>query len=39
MVLRSKDWEGEYDETWRLGKPNKERKAEDMEVIPVSLTT
>lgn len=35
-VLRSKDYWGEYDETWQhTDIPN--RKAEDMEVVPVLL--
>ena len=38
-VVRYNDsWSGEYDETWQLEKMP-ERKAEDMEVIPVLLKT
>lgn len=37
-VYRSRDWDGDYDETWELTEVP-ERKAEDMEVVTVLLKT
>lgn len=37
-VFKSRDWEGDYDETWSTTF-EEHRKAEDMEIIPVRLHT
>lgn len=35
-VTRTRDWDGYYDEAWHT-EPEPHRKAEDMEVIPITL--
>ncbi len=35
-VARGRDYDGEYDETWTT-EPEPHRKAEDMEVVPITL--